>query len=132
MRSLYRATACALFVSLISLAPPAIAKDRIYEGTWKTTNRKLDGAMTSVVTDLGGERWKGRFYGVWQGVPFDYNVTFAGPPSDLRGTATIDNAHYDWRGAMSDESPGRFTGSFGGSRYAGHFDLTAKDRPVTR
>jgi hypothetical protein len=98
--------------------------DRFYQGTWNTTNRKLDGTMTAVVSEMGEQKWKGRFYGIWQSVPFDYTVNFAGPPDQLRGTATIDGAHYDWQGSLTDDSTGRFTGKFGGTRYTGYFDLT--------
>ena len=124
MRLLQGMIVCALgaFMSLTGL--DASAADRVYQGVWHTTNRKLDGTMTCVVSDFGDEKWKGRFYGVWQGVPFDYTVNFAGPPSELRGTATIDGAHYDWHGSLSDDSASRFTGKFGGTRYTGYFDLT--------
>lgn len=133
MQWLYGATACALLLSLLSLQHWDTTNEAdIYHGTWKTTNRKLDGEMTAVVTELGQEKWRGRFYGVWQGVPFDYTVNFAGPPSDLRGTAVIDHADYQWRGSLSDESPRRFKGSFGGSRYTGYFDLQAKQPPAAR
>ena len=101
----------------------ASAADYAFEGPWKTTNRKLDGIMTSEVTKTGEEQWKGRFYGVWQGVAFDYNVAFTGPADQLRGTATIDGAHYDWTGTLSTD---RFQGSFTGSRYTGYFDLKEK------
>lgn len=104
---------------VVALAPALHAEEYVFEGPWKTTNRKLDGIMTSVVKDLGDERWEGRFYGVWQGVKFDYTVAFTGPESDLRGTATIDGAHYDWKGSFDRKSGGRFQGSFTGSRYEG-------------
>src|SRR5687768_17309386 len=83
-----------LFAVLTMCTFAASAQDYVFEGPWHTTNRKLDGIMTCAVTDLGNEKWKGRFYGVWQGVPFDYTVAFAGKPSELKGTATIDGAHY--------------------------------------
>ena len=102
----------------------AAAKDVIYEGPWRTTNRMLDGVMTCRVTDLGAEKWRGRFYGVWQGVPFDYTVNFTGPRSQLRGTATIDGAEYSWVGTL--DSAGRFMGKFGGSRYEGYFEMQEK------
>ena len=130
MRLLYGATACALLVSLMSLGRDATAEPRVYQGDWKTTNRKLDGTMTAVVTEMGEEKWKGRFYGVWQGVPFDYTVSFRGPPDKLRGTAIIDGADYQWQGSMSDDTPSRFTGSFGGTRYTGYFDLRARQQPA--
>jgi hypothetical protein len=104
----------------------ACAADAMYVGTWKTTNRKLDGTMTCAVKELGDEKWQGRFYGVWQGVPFDYTVAFSGPPVSLRGTATIDGANYTWTGTIApgnSEAPGAFQGTFGGSRYNGSFAL---------
>jgi len=113
----------------------ALAQDLVYEGPWNTTNRKLDGIMTGEVTRTGDEKWQGRFHGIWQGVDFDHTVVFTGPPSDLRGTATIDGAHYDWTGEMilgTAKSPGRFKGKFGGERYAGYFDLKAKPRAQAR
>jgi hypothetical protein len=107
------------------------AQDGVYVGTWNTTNRKLDGPMTCVVRDLGDEKWQGRFYGVWQGVPFDYTVPFTGQPSDLRGTATIDGASYTWTGSITHGTPGVFKASFGGSRYLGSFELKEKPEQVT-
>ena len=104
------------------------AQDTFYEGVWHTTNRKLDGPLTCAVSDLGNEKWQGRFYGMWQGVPFDYTVTFTGPPAQLRGTATIDGADYTWTGAMRRDTPGSFKGTFGGTRYEGYFDLKEKSR----
>ena len=109
---------------LLSLFVPQIAAadagESRYVGSWRTTNRKLDGTMTCTVTLRGDEKWRGRFFGVWQGVPFDYLVDFTGPPSALRGSAQIDGADYTWTGKLSAES---FQGSFGGNRYTGHFDL---------
>jgi hypothetical protein len=116
-----------MLTSLLCLASVVVqGNDAVYEGPWKTTNRKLDGMMTCVVTDLGSDKWNGRFYGVWQGVPFDYRVPFAGPADKLRGTATIDGAHYDWTGAITSEAGGSFRGTFGGNRYVGSFDLKPK------
>jgi hypothetical protein len=109
---------------LLSLCSTAASEEMApFEGLWRTTNRKLDGTMTCVVTEIGNEKWRGRFYGVWQGVAFDYSVTFTGRASNLRGTATIDGAHYTWTGQMSSETPRSFKGSFSGSRYTGYFDL---------
>jgi hypothetical protein len=112
--------------SLCGGAAVAEGEDRVFEGPWNTTNRKLDGIMTAVVKDLGQDRWQGRFYGVWQGVPFDYTVKFAGKLSSLKGTAVIDHADYVWTGAVDEGSPAVFTGKFGGSRYTGHFVLKEK------
>lgn len=117
-------------IALIVLVVPAEAsgQDVVYEGTWVTTNRKLDSTMTCVVTDLGENRWRGHFYGEWQGVRFSYTVGFSGPPEKLQGKAIIDGADYEWTGTMSKEAPGWFKGSFGGSRYVGSFTLKQKSK----
>jgi hypothetical protein len=107
-------------------AAPVDEKTMTFEGRWRTTNRKLDGVMTAVVTDQGAERWQGRFFGVWQGVRFDYVVEFTGPDSALKGTASIDGAYYEWTGSLDRQSPGRFQGTFTGSRYNGSFDMKTK------
>lgn len=116
---------------LLAMAAVASGQDYVFEGPWHTTNRKLDGIMTCEVNDLGDDQWQGRFHGVWQGVPFDYTVKFDGPPAKLRGKAQIDGADYEWTGSMTREataeSPGRFKGSFGGTRYTGYFDLKEKN-----
>jgi hypothetical protein len=120
------------FLMLTAWCGICSSQQLVFEGPWKTTNRKLDGIMTCVVTPVGDEQWKGRFYGVWQGVPFDYTVAFSGPPSSLKGTAVIDGADYDWTGEMvqddSAQGPSAFKARFGGSRYAGYFDMKAKGR----
>jgi len=129
-----------IIVALLSLtggASNAFGQELVFEGPWRTTNRKLDGIMTCHVTRLAEEKWEGRFFGIWQGVDFDYTVTFTGPPSDLRGTATIDHADYDWTGKMesgdtSQASPDRFKATFGGTRYAGYFDMKAKPQARER
>src|SRR5689334_5371191 len=111
------------------MATPVWADQWIFEGPWHTTNRKLDGNMTCVVTSVAEGQWQGRFYGVWQGVSFDYTVSFVGDPMHLRGTATIDGAEYTWSGAIEQSEPGAprlFKGVFGGTRYAGHFELKEK------
>lgn len=104
----------------------AAAKELLYTGVWKTTNRPLEGQMTCVVTPLEKSEWQGRFFGVWQGVSFDYTVDFTGPPNDLRGTATIDGAAYEWRARIQ---PDRFKANFTGDRYEGSFDLRRSPRP---
>jgi len=111
------------------LSAVAVAEDAVYEGNWNTTNRKLDGTMTCAVKDLGDSKWSGRFYGVWQGVPFDYTVPFSGPPDKLQGKATIDGADYIWSGSFNPDE-GRFKGQFGGNRYNGYFDLAKKQPGV--
>src|SRR5436190_16626168 len=48
-----------------------------YQGPWVTTkNKKLDGIANCEVEQLAKDKWKGRFWGVWQHVPFDYTVEF--------------------------------------------------------
>lgn len=108
------------------ISSDSIAADVIYEGDWHTTNRKLDGTMTCIVTEKSDEKWRGRFFGVWQGVAFDYTVDFAGPAEKLTGTAMIDGADYSWTGKIKKGETPSFSGSFGGSRYAGYFDLKEK------
>jgi len=109
---------------LAACASPTFARDYVFEGMWRTTNRPLDGKMTCVVTDLGDQKWQGRFYGVWQGAAFDYNVDFSGPHSDLRGTAVIDHANYTWAARIDEGTPGTFRANFDGDRYRGSFELT--------
>ena len=113
-----------MFVSAV----PASAKDLVYEGTWVTTNRKLDGPMTCVVSDLGDNKWHGHFFGVWEGIEFSYHVDFSGPTEKLRGEASIDGAFYEWTGKLETEASGRFTGKFSGDRYLGSFILKKKSR----
>lgn len=111
---------------LLALAPPPApgqGRDLVYEGTWVTTNRKLDGTLTCVVTPLGENRWRGQFSGAWEGAGFSYAVDFTGPPDKLHGRAVIDGADYEWTGALTPGPGGSFRGSFGGSRYVGSFSL---------
>jgi len=112
------------------LGSTAAAEDGQYEGVWHTTNRKLDGTMTCAVKDLGDNKWSGRFYGQWQGTPFDYTVAFAGPADKLQGKATIDGADYLWSGSFGGDEQ-HFKGQFGGNRYSGYFDLTKKPAVAT-
>lgn len=102
------------------------AADITYEGTWVTTNVPLEGTMTAVVKDLGNDRWSGRFYGIWQGRKFSYDVEWTGKPGDLTGKAVIDGARYTWKGKMAAQTPGEFEGTFTGSRYTGSFKLKEK------
>lgn len=101
----------------------ALAGEYKFEGPWKTTNRRLDGVQTCIVTWDGKESWSGRFYGIWQGVDFDYTVKFQGPPHALKGTAVIDGARYSWTGTIDRE---KFVGSFTGDRYTGSFNMARK------
>jgi hypothetical protein len=96
------------------------ASGYIYRGTWTTVNRPLDGEMTCVVTPTAKHAWQGRFFGVWQGVEFDYTVDFTGPPKALQGSAMIDGASYEWRAWITREA---MKANFSGSRYEGSFDL---------
>jgi hypothetical protein len=136
MRCLQLVLTLVVLAAWPSLACPSRveARDYVFDGTWRTTNRPLDGPMTCVVTQLGVQKWQGRFYGVWQGAPFDYTVPFSGPTSQLRGTASIDGANYTWIGRIQEGTPASFQGRFGGDRYEGSFDLkervkTAQARP---
>ena len=115
------------FGLLLALGLHVQAADSVYVGPWRTTNRKLDGQMTCAVRQLEDNKWLGRFYGMWQGVPFDYTVPFEGEPSNLRGTATIGGAQYTWTGSIES---GVFKGAFGGTRYTGSFDLNEKPAEV--
>jgi hypothetical protein len=101
----------------------AAAQNRVYEGTWVTTNRPLDGTMTCVVTGKSDGTWQGHFHGVWHGQAFSYVVRFSGPPEKLRGRAVIDGADYEWTGEITDRW---FRGRFGGNRYEGSFSLMRK------
>jgi hypothetical protein len=109
---------CQLSVGQFSVT--AEGAEYVYRGTWQTVNRPLDGEMTCVVTPTARHAWQGRFYGVWQGVEFDYTVDFTGPPKDLQGTAMIDGASYEWRAWISRDA---MKANFSGSRYEGSFDL---------
>jgi hypothetical protein len=110
---------------VLALPSAAQARDFVYEGSWHTTaNRKSDGPMTCVLSEMGREHWKARFVGSVQGARFDYTVNFDGPPSDLFGDAMIDGILYDWQGSVDRD---RFQGTFtGGSRYRGYFNLQRK------
>ena len=125
-----------------------------YAGTWVTTkNKKLDGTATCDVRQISPGHWQGRFWGVWQHVPFDYTVKFqqaksetsSPPPPELTaarvpaeaktisnpvaGEAVIDGAHYDWTGNLTAE---KFEIQFTGTRYEGHLDLARlPDKPPT-
>jgi hypothetical protein len=112
-------------LGLLVPVPTAHGADPVYEGTWVTTNRKLDGTLSCVVTDLGNQQWRGQFTGEWRGTPFTYTVRFSGPPEKLHGTAVIDGADYDWTASIRD---GRFKATFDGNRYVGGFDMKQKGK----
>src|SRR5438105_2856932 len=88
------------FLLVVSCATVS-AQDSVYEGTWVTTNRQLDGKMTCELTDLGANQWRGHFFGDFQGSKFSYLVNISGPPDNLHGKATIDDADYEWTGQMT-------------------------------
>jgi hypothetical protein len=130
MRPKHSLLAVLLFVT-VAWSTAAAGHELVFEGPWHTTNRKLDGNMTCVVSDLGEGKWQGRFYGIWQGVDFDYTVRFTGTLANLQGTAIIDGADYTWNGVIDSSGPGStrlFRGVFGGNRYAGQFELKEKSR----
>ena len=57
--------------------PNASKAEIYYEGPWVTTkNKQLNGTMTCQIKQLPSGHWQGRFWGVWQKVPFDYTVDF--------------------------------------------------------
>jgi hypothetical protein len=117
-----------LVVAVLAMCPAvSSAQEHVYHGPWKTTNRKLDGEMTCIVTPVWKEAWRGRFYGVWQGVPMDYTVIFTGPANALHGTANIDGAEYEWKGWITRQE---FKANFGGDRYSGSFDLKRVQSPT--
>ncbi len=122
-----------LLFGLIGFIPSSTdsnAAEYVYRGTWKTVNRQLDGEMTCVVTPTAKHAWQGRFHGIWQGVEFDYTVDFMGPPNDLKGSAMIDGASYEWRAWITRDA---MKANFAGSRYEGSFDLKrVTDRDVAR
>ena len=126
---------------------PAVRIEGRYAGPWVTTkNKKLDGTTNCEIKQLTNDRWQGRFWGVWQQVPFDYTVEFdrvKDPPERLEtaqakttkkvdlktepfgipvaGKAMIDGASYDWIGRLARQ---QFNIEFTGSRYEGHLELT--------
>jgi hypothetical protein len=101
-------------------------QERVYQGTWKTTDRPMSGSVTCVITPVAKDRWTGRFSGKWQGADFDYKTDFRGPSSDLRGTATIDGVPYQWRGRIDSQG---FQANFSGG-YRGSFDLREVQPPL--
>lgn len=102
------------------------AGEVVYQGTWNTTNRKLDGTMTCVVSPVAKNSWQARFRGVWQGVAFDHTIVLSGSASDLRGKATIDGANYECRAWMNAQ---QLKANFSGDRYVGSFDLARDQTP---
>jgi hypothetical protein len=124
-----------------------------YNGPWLTTwNKKLDGTTNCIVKQLAADRWQGRFWGIWQQVPFDYTVEFerAKPKEDkatkpiddesadtsskalVSGKAMIDGASYDWTGVLTADE---FNIKFTGSRYAGQVDMQRvpdKEAPASK
>jgi hypothetical protein len=122
-------------------SPPAPATasttlDGTYEGAWVTTkSRKLDGTASCEVKQLSKDRWRGRFTGQWQQMPFDYSVEFSADDGSkhtrlvaaetttskpaqvsVTGKATIDGAQYEFMGQLSARE---FTIQFTGDRYEG-------------
>jgi len=112
---------------LLGWVEKAQSTDYAFAGPWKTTNRKLDGTMTCIITPLANQQWHGHFYGTWQGAPFDYKVQFQGPPDDLRGTTVIDGANYNWRGRVDAQA---LRANFAGDLYEGSFELKRVKLPV--
>lgn len=107
-------------ILIVLFASFAQAADYVFHGSWKADNRPIDGPMSCDFTTLGNNKYKAKFYGVWQGVPFEYNVTFSGPPDKLKGTATVDHVPYTWTGSADAEN---FSGSYTSHRYQGSFAM---------
>lgn len=98
----------------------AQAEDYFFQGSWRADNRPIDGPMSCDFKTLGNNKYKAKFYGIWQGVPFEYNVTFSGTPDKLKGTATVDHVPYTWEGSADTDN---FRGSYTSYRYHGSFTL---------
>jgi hypothetical protein len=129
-------------VGFISAAEQPTLKTDLqqYQGPWVTTNRKLNGTLNCLVQKIDSDKWRGRFWGVWEHVPMDYTVEFGRQDQTAKdggrlvsigekaiadgipitGKATIDGANYEWIGVMS---PEEFDIQFTGSRYEGHLEL---------
>lgn len=91
-----------LFVLLV-LSSCGFAAAQKFEGPWITPSYR--GILKCDLTDLGKDkkgvqRWKGRFYGYWQGINYSYNVQWTGPANKMKGTATIDGRPYTWTGKI--------------------------------
>src|SRR5690242_7971095 len=111
--------------SMVTKSQPEGRKNELrFAGAWVTTkNKKLDGNANCEVKQLSTDHWQGKFWGVWQHVPFDYTVEFTadkpkqkgelsvamtdnladrpgGKDQEHRvvGKAVIDGATYDWTG----------------------------------
>ncbi len=105
------------------------AKEYTYKGKWVTTNRRLDGIQTAVVTWMGNNKWKARIFGVWMRQKYEYNITFTGTIDKLKGTAIIDRANYTWTGTITKK---KFKVQFTGDRYTGSFDLDRIDKEANK
>lgn len=86
---------------------------RAYSGGWVDTGLPTDGPMSAGVEDLGGDRWRARFTGIWEGAKFDYVVEFAGKPDALQGEAKVNAAKYVWAGKLNEDE---FVGSYRSNR----------------
>lgn len=96
------------------------ANELKYHGKWNTTNRRLDGEMSCVVTKAGTDKLKAHFWGTWQGVYFEYDAYFVGKLTELKGQAVIDGASYNYAACIDKNT---FKCNFVGSRYNGSFEL---------
>lgn len=118
---------CLIALSLLFvLLPLARGEEFIYSGPWICTKgKRIDGVMKAHVTPIKANEWKARFWGVWQGVAFDYTVPFNGADDSLIGKATIDGARYEWKGTIDRK---QFKATFTGDRYDGSFDMSRVDK----
>lgn len=106
---------------------PELLQKTSFTGKWVTNKGKnLDGTMTCDVTNVSKDNWSGKFFGTWNGVEFSYDVTWTGPMDNLKGTANIDGANYQWTGKITQgnfSNPKLFVGTFTSDRYDGNFEL---------
>lgn len=117
-----------LSVLFLLIVSSAIAEDYRFTGAWQTnrsrTKQALDGPITCDFKSLGNEKYSAKFYGIWQGVPYEYDVKFTGKPDtnprELTGTAMVDGVPYTWTGTAD---KAQFNGSFTSHNYVGSFSL---------
>lgn len=114
---------------IVLLTSFAQAEEYAFHGSWEASNRPINGPMSCEFKSLGNYKYEARFYGIWQGVPFDYPVKFTGTPVkqgdkiikiSLKGTATVDFVPYTWTGFADAEN---LTGTYTSHRYVGSFAM---------
>jgi hypothetical protein len=96
--------------------PPPLSVKHAFAGSWVDTGLPTDGPMSAGVEELGNDKWRARFTGIWEGRKFDYVVDFTGTRDNLGGQAKVNAAKYVWKGKITDEG---FNGGYSSNR--GHF-----------